>query len=301
MQKTVKIKVPATSANLGPGFDTLGLALSLHNEFEFRETDSGYRVAINGEGADVLPQDETNLAVQAAMIVFNKVNYPIKGLEVDCLCHIPIDSGFGSSATAIVAGMFAANEIAGQPLTKQEILNLAVETEGHPDNISPAIYGGLTISVHNRDSLYVEQVDLFDWELVMLLPDYHLATVEARSVLPRIIPLTDAVYNLGNAAMLVNVLRNGERSKLKTAMKDRLHQPFRLPLMLGSEAALEAMYSAGASGVALSGAGPSLIAFADAKLHDDIIFAGQTAFMAVGTKSRVWTVGIDRIGVQIIS
>jgi homoserine kinase len=291
--------VPATTANLGPGFDCLGMALQLYNRFTWRPLEAGLSVTVSGEGAAVIPPDATNLAVQAAERLFARVGQRPSGLSLHQENGVPVGSGLGSSATAVVGGLLGANELLGGPLTQAELLALAAEIEGHADNVAPALYGGLTLAATGETgALIVESLPVADLTAVVILPDFALPTAVARAALPAQIPLSDAIFNLSRLALLLPALAAGDYGKLGLAMQDRLHQPYRLPLIPGMVEAMNAARQAGAAAVALSGAGPSLIAFAPDK-HDQIARAVQAAFTAVGLTSRVYTLAIDRRGGRV--
>ena len=298
MALRVTVSVPATTANLGPGFDCLGLALNLCNRITFSDAAIGLNVESIGEGAKALPRDGNNLVLRAARSVFDEVGRRPAGLSVMLENRIPVGSGLGSSAAAVVGGMLAANAILGRPLSREELLELAVDMEGHPDNVTPALYGGLTISLATESGLIVERVPLADLEAVVVLPDHSLSTLAARNALPRQVPLTDAVFNLGRVGVLVRALESGDYERLGVAMDDRLHQPYRLPLIPGIEDAFKAGRDAGAAAVVLSGAGPSAIAFAPGG-HDRIAAAMTDAFTSQGVGCRSWILSARSSGSSV--
>lgn len=292
------ITVPATTANLGPGFDCLGLALGLRNQLRMTLGGSRLTVEISGEGSGFLPTDGRNLVVQAAYAVFERAGVPQNGLTVQQHNLIPIGSGLGSSAAAVMGGIAAANALAGSPLTDAEMLEIAVAMEKHPDNVTPALFGGLTITVIVDGRLAVEKVKLPPMSVAIVLPDFDLPTAAARAALPAAVPMADAVFNIGRTAMLIPALLNSDFDKLGAAMQDRLHQSYRLPLVPGMTAAFDAVMKAGAKAVTLSGAGPSLAAFA-AEGHEVIIAAAQAAFADYGLTSRAWTLPVDNNGILV--
>lgn len=292
------IVVPATSANLGPGFDAIGMALALHNQFAFRPTARGLTITVSGEGAATIPCDASNLVYRAAQTLFDELGFRPTGLQIDIRTAVPSSSGMGSSSTAIVGGLLGANALAGSPLSRAELLARATAIEGHPDNVMPALYGGLTIGVMDGGTVIVEQVALPPLRVVVVLPDVALSTEQARAALPPVVPLRDAIFNISRAALLVRALARGDYDKLRVAMQDRLHQPYRFPLIAGIAQAATQALAAGAAGVALSGAGPSLIAFAPDG-HAAIGAAIQAAFDAAGVSSRVWHLDVDRAGARV--
>lgn len=262
MGKKVVVRVPATTANLGPGFDALGMSLNLYNTVELEETAGGCQVEIEGEGMENLPRNTNNLVARAAVSLFRRAGYPLNGWRLFLRNKIPLQSGLGSSAAAIVGGLVAANAIAGSPYSRQEILDQAIEIEGHPDNVAAALFGGVVIVVKDDDSLAFARLKTpGDIKITAVVPDFQLSTKHARSVLPESVPLQDAVYNLGRVALLVAALQEGNWSLLDVAMCDRLHQPYRCRLVPGLTDIFEAARKAGAYSVALSGAGPTVIAF----------------------------------------
>lgn len=294
----ISVRVAATTANLGPGFDCLGMALTLYNEVVFEETAAGLSVTVEGEGAGWLPVDETNLVVRAAERLFERVGRRPAGLRVWQRNGIPAGSGLGSSAAAVVGGLVAANTLVDGGLAREELLALATEMEGHPDNVAPALYGGLTLVVQDNGRLLVEPIAVPPLQVVVVLPDFDLPTAAARAALPKQVPHGDAVFNAGRLGLLLRALAAGDFGRLAVAMQDRLHQPYRLPLVPGLSAAFEAGRAAGAAAVALSGAGPSVIAFA-AEGHEAIGEAMAGAFAAAGLGSRRWVLGVERAGVGI--
>ena len=297
------IKVPATSANLGPGFDALGLALDLWNEAVFTKTnDKKISVTIEGEGSDRLATDQTNAVVEAALQVYDLAGKPCSGLRIHCVNRVPLGSGLGSSSAAMLTGMLGANAILGEPFSREEILKLAIETEGHPDNVAPAMLGGLVASIIHESHVVSLRLTLTGQHtpihITVVFPDFDFPTKQARAILPRQIDRRDAIYNISRAVIVTEAFRLGDLDMLQEAMTDRLHQPYRIPLIPGARSAMEAMRGAGASAVALSGAGPSLIAFST-KRETAIGRAGQQAFAEAGLRSRVFKLKINRKGAQV--
>ena len=290
----VSVTVPASTANLGPGFDCLGLALGLYNRVTLREWD-GLRVTVRGEGADVLPVDKSNPMVQAVCHLFEHVGHQPTGLWLEQENGIPVAAGLGSSAAAILGGLLAANALIENPLRREEILAMATRLEGHPDNVASALYGGLVLVVPNEGKLVVDKIAIPEMSVVVVLPNYALPTVQARAALPPQVPMADAVFNSGRLAMLIRALESGDYGRLAAAMEDRLHQPYRVPLIPGMEEAFRAAHAAGAAAATLSGAGPGMVAFAPEN-HKLIAEAIVQAFAAVGLESRTWILPIDRAG-----
>lgn len=283
----VRVKVPATTANLGPGFDCLGLALNLYNMVEMALADK-LVITVRGEGAQDIARDETNIVYQAARKVFEQVGFSYAGLSIQLDNQIPTARGLGSSASAIVGGLMAANALSGDKLGISEILALATAMEGHPDNVAPALFGGLVISVTADRTVQTIRLEPPQELLgVVAVPDFQLSTKLAREVLPVQVPLKDAVFNLSRTALLVGALCQGNLALLGPAMEDRLHQPFRAKLVPGLEAVIAAAKSAGAAGVTLSGAGPSVIAFGVPQHTEVIARAMSDTFREQGVTSRV--------------
>lgn len=256
----IKIKVPASTSNLGPGFDTLSLALELYNEFTFKVTKEGLK--ITQSNSNKLPEDSTNLVYKAFCEVYKKLQKTPPGIELDINCQIPLAAGLGSSASAVVSGLLAANTLLGNALSKSEILSKATKLEGHPDNCAAAIFGGLTISVSQDEQVYVSR---FPWPsellVIVVTPDFELPTRISRELLPPKISYGDATFNVSRTAYLLSSLLNKDWEGLKIGFQDRLHQPFRKDLVPGMEEVLNEGLRKGACGATLSGAGPTLVAF----------------------------------------
>jgi len=287
MPDTITVKIPATTANLGPGFDSLALALDLWNVTTFTLGSKGILVNIVGEGSDSLATDERNLTLQAFLHLYHSLHVsPPSGLLVRCENRIPLGSGLGSSASAVLAGLLGANALLGDPLCTEEILFMGSGLEGHPDNISAAVIGGLVIIATGEKSLLTRRIDIPPIQVIVVVPTFDFPTLEARAALPKMIPFADAVFNIGRTALVVEALRNGDLALLSQAMEDRLHQPYRLKLIPGSEDALLAATRAGAAAVGLSGAGPGLIAFCRDGFSMHIASAIEGALANAGLKAR---------------
>ncbi len=299
--KKVSVSTPASTANLGAGFDCLGLALNLRNVVDLWDTGrgGGLEIDVEGEGEDLLPTDDTNLVYRAADRVFTRVGKRPAGLlRLHAVNGIPLGSGMGSSAATIVGGLVAANALVEGGLSREELLRLAYEMEGHPDNAAAALYGGLTLVSAAGDELMARALPVPPMRVAIALPELRLSTAEARAALPAQVPLADAVYNLGHALFTVQALSSGDEALLRWAVSDRLHQPYRQRLIPGYATVVTEARKAGAVAVALSGAGPSLVAFATAR-HDQIAAAMQAAFLVNGLKCRTFVLPVDRQGVQI--
>lgn len=294
----VCIQVPATTANLGPGFDTIGMALQLFNIVEMAETENGLLIEIEGEGADKIPKNENNIVYQAAIALFKEAAYKQRGLKIRLINNIPIASGLGSSAAAIVGGLMAANTIAGYPLGEKELLNLATSLEGHPDNVAPAILGGIVVStVLDGDVKFIQIKPPAALKCVIATPDFELSTKKAREVLPQSISLNDAIFNISRVAILVASLIAGDLSLLSVGMDDKIHQPYRSNLIPGMKKVFAAAKLAGAKGVALSGAGPTLIALTEDN-SNLIAKVMKATFAENGYRAKVLEVNPNPIGAK---
>jgi homoserine kinase len=299
MKQRVVVRIPATSANLGPGFDALGLALTLYNRLEVERLPSGLEFVVRGEGADLLPTDETNLAYRAFRRVFERLAEPAPPVRMAAELQIPLSRGLGSSAAAVVGGLVAGNELAGRRLSADELLDLATAMEGHPDNVAPALFGGFTVACLSEGR--VEWLRLEPppgLRAVVAIPERPVPTAQARAVLPEVVPRADAVLNVGRTALMVAAFATGRLEHLRAAMQDRLHEPYRAALIPGMPEALEAAREAGALGAALSGAGSTLLALATD--HFEAIGAAMCAALAAhGLKSRTLTLSVDVAGTVI--
>jgi homoserine kinase len=277
----VRVRVPASSANLGPGFDTLGLALNLYNYVTITESNSGDdQVTASGEGADVLHDTESNIALKAARLLLQWSGAPPVPLHLHLENNIPLARGLGSSSAARVGALVAANEwsqgVGGKPCSQAEILTLATQLEGHPDNVAAALMGGLVVSTTREAAngisealgvqMPIEQFPAF----VVFIPDTELATKSARAVLPDAVFRTDAVFNVARTGLLLSVLATQRWELLSEALRDRLHQDHRAALMPGFIAILQSAHDAGAYGATLSGAGPTILAWLP---HDEQVIA----------------------------
>ncbi|WP_420644675.1 homoserine kinase [Candidatus Leptofilum sp.] len=299
MIEQVTVIIPATSANLGPGFDCLGLALALHNRVTFTTVATpGLTIEATGLDAEKVPTDETNLVFQMANCLFERFGKRPSGLHIQQENNIPVGSGLGSSSTAVLAGLLGANALLGTPLTQAELLTLATAEEGHPDNVAPALLGGLVLGVMHGDQVHIEPLPIAAQQVAIVMPDFHLLTKDARAALPEKIGRQDAIFNASRLPLLIRALETADYPTLTLAMQDKLHQPYRLPLIPGMADAFTAAAAAGASGVALSGAGPSLIAFARDD-HEEIVAAVTAVFQQNGLASRSWILPIDTTGTQL--
>jgi len=292
----VHVRVPATSANLGPGFDALGLALGLYNEVTATEADT-VTVALEGEGAGSLPATRDNVVARGVRQAYEAAARPFKGVTLTCVNRIPAARGLGSSAAAWVGGLVAGNALLGEPLSREAVLALAARAEGHPDNVAAALFGGLTVSCALGDgritSVSLPVPAALRW--VVLVPETTSSTAEARAVLPESVPRADAVFNVQRVALLLAGLQRQRTDALAAAFDDRLHQPYRCRLFPWLPAVIEAARAAGAIGGALSGAGPSVLAVV-AGDPGEVGRAMEGALTAAGIGGRAQPFSVDTEG-----
>lgn len=262
MTEVIKIRVPASTSNLGPGFDTLSLALSWYNEFTFKVVDKGLK--IHKTNFNALPVDSSNLVYKSFLEFYKKQRENPPGLELEINSSIPLAAGLGSSATAIVSGLLAANQLTGNKMSKEELVSLASVLEGHPDNVAAALYGGLTISFSEDEMV---KVNKFPWPsellIIIVVPNFDLPTNISRELLPAKVPYGDATFNISCTAFLLSSLISKNWEGLKHSFQDRLHQPYRKDLIPGMDVVLNEALINGALGSTLSGAGPTLAAFSN--------------------------------------
>ncbi len=301
MRNKITVIVPATSANCGPGYDCLGLACNLYNEFTFEVLNQAdFILEVVGEGAGRLHASGRNLAFLSFLKIWNKVKGGRIGLKVTMLNRIPLSRGLGSSSTAIVAGLVAANLLTGSTLNKEQLLDYATEIEGHPDNVAPALLGGITISyvddLGTHALRFLPQKELC---FIAVVPDQPLSTYRARQAIPKLIAHEDAVFNVGRAALYVGALMSGNYQYLADALEDRLHQPYRIPLITGTEDVFKVAKQMGAYGAIISGAGSTLMAYADVKSNaENIATAMIDAFSRNGQRSIAHILKLDIEGAR---
>ncbi len=310
------VKAPATSANLGPGFDSLGLALDLWNETEFTPADK-FSLRIEGEGAGRLAPNQKNLIVRSMQKVYDAVGKKLPTLCIHCINRVPLASGLGSSAAAIITGLLGANAMLNNLLSNDDVLTLAAEIEGHPDNVASALLGGLVASTTsylqsmNEGKIIARKIVVgatsrrtgemtSPLRVTIVLPDFNFPTKQARAALPKHVSIKDAAHNISRAVLVTEAFRTGDLDLLGQVMDDALHQPYRLPLVPGAREAMDAAKKAGASAVALSGAGPSLIAFS-ANQDANIGEAMKWMFQSVGLSARIFELGISERGAEVSS
>jgi homoserine kinase len=297
----VQVDVPATTANLGPGFDCLGAALELNNRFELRciEGDGErFDLLIEGSEGAHLRGGPDNLVYRSAQRVWKEAGQQPVALEARVRLAVPPARGLGSSATAIVAGLIGANALVGEPLSKEKLLELAIDIEGHPDNVVPSLLGGLCMTA--RAASHRWRVVRCEWQesvkAVVVIPAIRLSTSEARRVMPKVIPIADAVVNLGSLTLLLQGLRTGNGDLIADGMHDRLHEPYRWGLIQGGRQVRQAALDAGAWGCVISGAGPSLLALTSADHAAAVSRAMVSAWEREGVASRAEVLRVQLSG-----
>lgn len=301
MAITVRIKVPGTTANCGPGFDAIGIACNIYNYLDLTLDNSAKTIVhIEGEGAGIIPTDDRNIAVKAVRMVLLRVGSSYKGVKITMRNNIPLARGLGSSAAAIVGGLVAANEATGGTLTKQDILDMATEIEGHPDNVAPAIYGGITVSIVEGSSHCLRFMPRKQLIMVVAVPEFTLSTQKARQVLPQEVSFKDAIFNISRASLLIGALCQEDFSLLKYALEDRLHQPYRQELIPGMYDVFKAAVDAGALGATISGAGPCLIAYTEQNANE-VGIAMVRAFKNNGVNAEYLIMDIDASGAVAVN
>jgi len=285
----IKVQIPATSANIGAGFDSLGLAVSMYNYINLEEQDSIEIVALDGVP---IPTDESNLVYQCVKYIYDLCDKPLKGIRIEQINNIPMARGLGSSSACIVGGLVGANAMLGNPLRTSDLVNIAATMEGHPDNSTPALLGGLVTAVlENGKVYYVKQEIAEDLRFVTIIPDFELKTKFAREALPKEIPHKDGVFNLSRAALMSVSLYSRNYQNLRIAADDRLHQPYRLSLINGAHDVLEMSYKHGAYASYISGAGSTLMS---------IISSGNFEFEGI-VREYLQENGLDGWKVNVLS
>ena len=336
---TVTVTVPATTANLGPGFDCIGAALSLYNRFQFSRLEPSatekLKITVTGSEAAKVKTDDSNLAYQAFIKLYDRLNQSPPPVAIHIDMQVPLARGLGSSATAIIGGLVGANELAGAPLSQVEVMQLAIELEGHPDNVVPALLGGCRLAASNappqpplskgglREEFPLTDAGLTQspplskggqgggsWEIcdipwhpnvvpVVAIPDFELSTAEARKVLPADYSKADAIFNAAHLGLLVRALETGNENWLRCALQDKIHQPYRQSLIKGYEAVQQAALNAGAYEMVISGAGPTLLALTDVTNADAVEKGMAAAWMEFGVKAEVRAIALDTQGAQV--
>lgn len=310
----VSVKVPATTANIGPGFDCLGMALPIYNTITIEETvlpGTGVEInvladndSIDQLSLDHVPSDENSIVYKAVELLYNSIGQSPSELKINIHSNIPVARGLGSSSSVIVGALIAANELLGRPADEVALLSIACEIEGHPDNITPAIVGGLVISSQEEDGSVVyrrlEWPD--DWAVTVCVPDFELSTDIARSVLPKEVPMKDAIFNAKRLAMFVQAVHTKDSELMKLALQDRLHQPYRMKLVPGLDKIIDNLrHFDNVLGCVLSGAGSSILVISERNDLDKIRTIVRDTWADQNIKCDIKTLSVENNGAQIIS
>ncbi|MBD2515833.1 homoserine kinase [Nostoc sp. FACHB-973] len=296
----VTVTVPATTANLGPGFDCIGAALKLYNQFKFtRVEEGGLIIAVTGEEAQRVQTDESNLLYQAFIRFYQHIEQTPPSVKIEIQLGVPLARGLGSSATAIVGGLVAANQLEGGPMSQSQVMELAIAMEGHPDNVVPALLGGCRLAATSGAGWEICDVPWHqDIIPVLAIPDFELSTSEARRVLPTEVSRADAIFNTAHLGLLLRGLETGKAEWLKAALQDKLHQPYRKALIPSYDSVNLAAVTAGAYGMVISGAGPTLLALTD-ELHSKAVEAAMSnAWEQEGIIANVRSLSLDIQGAK---
>lgn len=306
----VCVKVPATTANLGPGFDCLGMALPIFNTITIEETvipNSGIEINVFSDNENLttesIPTDSNNIAYKAVELLYNSIGQSPGELKITISTDIPIARGLGSSASVIVGVLIAANELLGAPADEAALLSIATEVEGHPDNVAPAILGGLVlVSREDDDSIvYSKMIWPKDWSLVMCIPDYELSTDISRSVIPECIPIQDVEFNLRRVAMFVQAVNTRDENLMKNALLDKIHQPYREKFIPGFSEIRESLkYEQNVLGCVLSGAGPSVLVIANDNKVDNIRQKVSEIWGRLNINSSIEIMSVEERGAYIV-
>lgn len=307
---TLSVTVPATTANLGSGFDCIGAALTLYNCFKFSCLDAGsapVSLQVSGWEAHKVKTDQSNLVYQAFVKFYQYIGQSVPSVQIEISMDVPLARGLGSSATAIVGGLVGANQLAGAPLSQIQVMELAIAMEGHPDNVVPALLGGCRLAA--TGNVETQSIASSSWVIcdvpwnqgvipVVAIPDFELSTAEARAVLPTQVSRADAIFNTAHLGLLLRGLETGRGDWLQAALQDRLHQPYRQGLIRGYEAVRSAAMAAGAFGMVISGAGPTLLALATSGQAADVAMAMEKAWQEEGISTIVRSLAIDTQGAR---
>ena len=309
----VSVKVPATSANIGPGFDCLGMALPIYNVVTIDETvlpGTGVEINILTDEENVdnliidhIPKDENSVVYKAVELLYNSIGQTPSELKINIQTSIPVTRGLGSSAAVIVGALVAANKLLGEPADESALLSIATEIEGHPDNVTPAIVGGLVMSsLENDGSIIYRKLDWpDDWAITVCIPDVELATEISRSVIPKEVPLEDAIFNLKRMGMFVNAVNKHDSDLMKLALTDRLHQPYRAKLVPGLKELSEAFkHEEDVLGCVLSGAGSSMLIISKNNIVEKVTSTTLEIMENLNVKADVRNLKIEQNGATII-
>ncbi|MDP8901996.1 MAG: homoserine kinase [Actinomycetota bacterium] len=294
----ISVRVPATSANLGPGYDAVGLALSLGMRISLDRARHP-EIEVSGTGEDLVPRGPEHPAYRAARFVAEVVGEPDVHFRLVQENDIPPTRGLGGSAAALVGGAVAANELFGGQIAAPDLLNIVCELDGHPDNAAPALLGGLVIGTLTPAGISAVRLEPKDLAAAVAVPDFAVSTTAARRALPEHVPHRDAVFNVGRSGLLLGALATGEYGLLRVAMQDKLHQPYRAHLVPGLEGVIDTALTHGAHGACLSGSGPTVLAFTPRELAPSVAAAMKKTFEARGTTARSWALEVDLMGARV--
>ena len=310
----VSVRVPATSANIGPGFDCMGLALPIYNTVTIEETvlpGTGVEInvladsdAIDQASLDHIPLDENSIVYKAVELLYNSIGQTPSELKITIHSSIPVTRGLGSSSSVIVGALLAANELLGRPADEAALLSIATEIEGHPDNVAPAILGGLIIAAQEDDgSVTYRKLEWpEEWALTVCIPDFELATEIARSVLPKEVPMKDAIFNAQKLAMLLHAVNTKDSELMKSALKDRLHQPYRMKLIPGLDKIMDNLkHFENVLGCVISGAGSTILVISEKNDLDKVRNVVKETWANQNIKCDIRTLSIENNGAQVIT
>lgn len=299
---SVSVRVPGTTANLGPGFDCIGAALTIYNTFEFSRlpasAETTLQVEVTGLEADRVATDESNLVYKAFLKLYQHLGQTPPPIKLAIALNVPLSRGLGSSATAIVGGLVGANALAGSLLSREQVMQLAIAIEGHPDNVVPALLGGCRLAAANTDQTWT--ICDVSWHPdivpVVAIPNFDLPTAEARRVMPTEYSRTDAIFNIAHLGLLLRGLETAKPDWLSHALQDRIHHPYRQPLIHGYAAVEAAALEAGAYGLVISGAGPTLLALTPPEQTSAVALALSMAWSTQGIGVQTKVLELDHSG-----
>lgn len=308
----ISVRVPATTANIGPGFDCLGMALPIYNTITIEETvlpGTGIDINVIADSVSVdelalehIPLDENSLVYKAVEVLYNSVGQIPGELKITIKTEIPVARGLGSSASVIIGALIAANELLGRPADEAALLSIACELEGHPDNITPALVGGLVISSQEDDGAVIyRKLDWPDkWAVTVCVPDFELSTDIARSVLPEHVPFKDAVYNAQRLGLFIQAVHTQDSDLMRIALKDKLHQPYRIKLIQGLDKIMDKLrHEESVLGCVISGAGSSILVISEKNNLENIKYIVKDTWADQNIKCDIKTLNVEKNGATI--
>ena len=296
------IKVPATSANMGPGFDSIGVALELYNHLWFEEIEQGVEIIVKKEHEIKIPTDKNNLIYKTMVDFFAETGNVMPGVRLIQKDDIPMVRGLGSSAACIVAGLLAANHMSGCHYSREQLAQIAAKIEGHPDNSNPALFGGMVVGATDYNEMRHVRLDLpNDLVFAIMVPNFPVSTHDARRVLPSTYDRSDAVFNASRAALLVASIYSGNYENLSMAMEDSIHQPYRSQLIPDMERIFKAAKNYGALGAYLSGAGSTLMAVLTDKQAETFQYKMTAYLKAIPNEWQLTLLKPDEKGAQLVA